>query len=69
MQNLNWKNLGAAIFSLLSMIAVIPYSLGDLGTLIPPEWKSKVLVASLIAAFLLRAWNAIQPQPTPPPKP
>lgn len=59
----NWRTtlsgIGAAIFALLSMLAVAPYSLGELATIIPPEYKSRILVASAVAAFLLRTWNSV----------
>ena len=40
--------------SLLGGIAALPYQLGDIATIIPPAWKSKVTIAGFGAAFLLR---------------
>lgn len=59
----NWRTslsgIGAAFFSLLTIIAALPYQLGDVATLIPSEWKARIAIASAIAAFLLKTWNAI----------
>lgn len=46
----------------LAMLAALPYSLGDIATIIPPAWKGHVAIAALIAAFLLRAINSIKPK-------
>lgn len=37
------------ISSLLAMIAMIPYTLGDVALIFPPEWKPVILKASLVA--------------------
>jgi hypothetical protein len=58
----NWKTtlsgIGAALMSLLGAIAALPYSLGDVSTLIAPQWKARIAVASFIAAFVLKAINS-----------
>jgi hypothetical protein len=59
---INWKLLGAAIFSALTLLAALPYSLGDLATVIPPAWKPTMFLVSFSAALILRAWNAIKPK-------
>lgn len=60
----NWQTtlsgVGSAFFSLLTILAVAPYQLGDLATIIPPEYKAKVFGASFAAAFILRCWNSVQ---------
>jgi hypothetical protein len=54
---MNTKNLagyGSIIMSLLTALAAAPYSLGEVATIIPPEWKERVFVAGAIATMLLR---------------
>ena len=66
MAKVNWQRIGVAVFSILSMLSVAPYSLGDIATIIPPEWKPKVLAVSAIAAFILHVWYGVNPKPPPP---
>jgi hypothetical protein len=40
--------------SLLTALAAAPYSLGEVATIIPPEWKERVFIAGAIATMLLR---------------
>lgn len=47
----------AALFSFLTVLAALPYSMGDISTIFPPEWKGKVAVAGAVAALLLKFWN------------
>ena len=58
----NWKTtlsgIGAALTSALVAIAALPYQLGDVATIIPPEWKARVVVAGLVATVILRTINA-----------
>jgi len=58
----NWKTtlsgIGAAFASLLAIVAVAPYQLGELGDVIPPEHKATIVVISSTAAFMLRVWNS-----------
>ena len=68
---MNTKNLasyGSIVMSLLTALAAAPYTLGDVATIIPPDWKAKVFVASAIATMILRIIrdNSTNPtQPTP----
>ncbi len=59
----NWKTtvsgVGAAIFSLLTILAALPYDLGDVATIIPPAWKGKLVTAGIIASLALRVWNSV----------
>lgn len=59
----NWRTtlsgIGTVVFSLLAALAQLPYQLGDIATIIPPEWKEKVFVASALAAAALKVWNSI----------
>lgn len=58
----NWKTsvsgIGAAIFSLLSILAALPYETGGIANLFPVEWKPKILQISIIAALILKIWNS-----------
>jgi hypothetical protein len=68
---MNTKNLagyGSIIMSLLTALAAAPYSLGDVATIIPPEWKQKVFIVGAIATLLLRIIrdNTTPTQPTQP---
>jgi len=65
MKNINWKQVGVAVASVLAALSALPYSLGDIATVIPPAWKPKLFVVSAAAAIALRLWNAAT---IPPPK-
>jgi hypothetical protein len=58
----NWKTtlsgIGAALTSALTAIAALPYQLGDVATIIPPAWKTRVVVAGLIATIILKSVNS-----------
>jgi len=58
LKTLNWRSVGAAFFSFLSMLSVASYQLGDVATIIPAHWKGKVFIVSATAAFILRVWNS-----------
>jgi len=53
----NWLGIGAAMMSCLAALAALPYTLGDIATIIPPSWKPAVTGTSLLAAFILRVIN------------
>lgn len=59
----NWRTtlsgIGAAIFSLLTIIAALPYEAGGIANVFPVEWKSKILMASAAAAMLLKVINSL----------
>ena len=46
---------GAISMSLLTALSGAPYALGDVATIIPPEWKSKIFIVSAVAAVILKA--------------
>lgn len=69
MNNINWKQVGAAIASTLTILAALPYQLGDLATIIPPSLKPTIVTLGLISTVALRVWNAAKPPPAPPPTP
>lgn len=58
----NWRTTltgwGSAFAGLLAALAAAPYQLGEVATIIPPQWKEKLFAGAAIAAFLLRCWNS-----------
>jgi hypothetical protein len=66
MNKINWKIVGATLTSALAALSALPYTLGDLATVIPPAYKAKVFTASLIATAILRLWNTQMVTPQPP---
>lgn len=60
----NWKTtvsgIGSAIAALLTILAALPYQLGEIATIIPPGWKGKIVTVGLLATTALRIWNSIQ---------
>ena len=66
---MNTKSLagyGAIVMSLLTALAAAPYTLGEVATIIPPDWKAKVFAVSAIATVILRI---IRDNTTPPTQP
>lgn len=59
----NWKTtvsgIGAAIFGLLTILAALPYEMGDVANLFPPAWKAKIAAVAALAAALLKIWNSV----------
>jgi hypothetical protein len=59
----NWKTtvsgIGAALFGLLTILAALPYEMGDLANLFPPAWKAKIAATAAVAAALLKVWNSV----------
>lgn len=53
----------AALSSFLAIAAALPYELGDVATIIPPEWKARVAVAGAVAACLQRVLRPYLPHP------
>lgn len=58
---INYKTIGAAIASLLTMLAVVPDQLGTFAVYIPDALKGKILFPFLAIAFVLRVWNSRKP--------
>lgn len=60
----NWKTsisgIGSAVFGLLTLLAALPYQLGDIATIIPPEYKAKIFLYGAAATSALRIWNSLQ---------
>ena len=59
----DWKTtlsgIGAAVFSVLTLLAALPYQLGDLATFIPSKYKETVFVVAASAAFILKVINSV----------
>lgn len=59
----NWKTsftgIGAAVTSTLTGLAALPYSLGDVATIIPVEWKTRIFVIGAIATLVLKSLNSL----------
>lgn len=61
-------SIGVALTSTLTALAALPYTLGDVATIIPAEWKTRVFVASALATFILKVVQGVVSQdakPTP----
>lgn len=58
----NWRTslsgIGAALFAALTAVAALPYQLGDVATILPPEWKPVIFKWSLIATVVLKILNS-----------
>lgn len=63
MTTINWPVLASELASEamlgLAVVSALPYTLGDLGSVIPPEWKAKVFLVSASATGVLRIVNAV----------
>lgn len=59
---INWRSLGAAVTSALTILAALPYELGKVATVIPSEWKPWVATIGVIATVILRSLNATRKQ-------
>jgi hypothetical protein len=59
----NWRTtlsgVGSALTATLSLVAAAPYELGDIATIIPPEWKAKVFGWAAVATFILRVIKSV----------
>ena len=49
------KNVAAAFTSFLTVLAALPYELGELATVFPPSWKAPIALTGAIATLILRA--------------
>lgn len=59
----NWRTtvsgIGAAIFGFLTILAALPYELGAVANIFPPQWKVRIALYGAIAAAILKVWNSI----------
>lgn len=54
MNRINWKTFSASLTAFLTVLAALPYELGDVATIIPAEWKAHVAIAAAFATMVLR---------------
>lgn len=57
---INWRSIGAAVFSALTILAALPYQLGELATIIPVNWKPTIVAIGLVATVILRSLNSVR---------
>lgn len=59
----NWRTtasaFGAAIFGLLTVVASLPYELGSIANIFPPQWKADIAIAGAIATAVLKIINGV----------
>jgi hypothetical protein len=59
----NWRTsvsgIGAALFSLLTIVAALPYEAGGVADVFPVSLKPKIMMASAAAALLLKIANSL----------
>ena len=55
---MNKVKLTAAFTSFLTVLAALPYELGEAAMLIPPAWKAPVALSAAIATIILRSFTA-----------
>lgn len=59
----DWKTtatgVGSALTSALTVVAALPYDLGDASVIIPPKYKEGITIAGIIATILLRVLNGV----------
>lgn len=59
----NWRTslsaIGAALTSLLTILAALPYELGSVATVFPPEWKAKIAITGAVCTVLLKILNGL----------
>ncbi len=70
-QNINWPKfwtaLSGAILSTLTVLAALPYTLGEVAEIIPSEWKPIMVKVGLVATLILRvAYGIIPTKPVEP---
>ena len=49
--------IGSALAALLGVLATVPHETGMQH--LPEHWRARVLIGSVIAAFVLRCWQAV----------
>lgn len=60
---MNLTKILAALTSFLTVIAALPYELGEVATLFPPEWKVRIAVAGALATAILRILGNVPAKP------
>jgi hypothetical protein len=69
MKTRNVTDILTAIASVLTVLAALPYELGDVATIIPPSWKPHVALVGVIATVALRIIRPFLPSPNTPKPP
>lgn len=57
-----WSGILSGLTAALTMLAALPYDLGQIAEIIPSEYKPYVTGAGIVATFVLRVINAVQQQ-------
>lgn len=55
-------NIAAAFTSLLTVLAIVPYELGAIATIIPPAWKAPIAIAAALSTAILRVMGKPVPK-------
>ena len=55
---MNKVKIASAFTSFLTVLAALPYELGEAATLIPPHWKAPIALCAAIATVILRTFTA-----------
>lgn len=61
-----WTGIASAVTAALTTLAALPYTLGDVATWIPPEWKPWVFKVGLVATVALRVLKSVNTADAPP---
>lgn len=51
--------ISATLFTLLGILAALPYTLGDIANILPSKHKETIFIVSASAAAALKVWNSI----------
>lgn len=65
LSKIHWKGIAVAISAALTTLAALPYSMGDIATWVPPNWKPFVFKIGFVATILLRMWKYVTDQQLP----
>lgn len=59
----------SALVAALTTLAALPYTLGDIATIIPADWKPWVFKVGIVATVALRILKSVQTADAPPSQP
>jgi small basic protein len=66
----NWKTTATGILgaltACLTALAALPAQLGDISTLIPEQYKAKIVVVGMISTVILRVIKSLSTADAPP---
>lgn len=63
----NTVDIISAVVAMLTVLAALPYELGDVATLIPASWKGYVATIGVFSTLALRIIRLFMASTTPPP--